>query len=220
MITLKFCKKDELAFVSHIDLLRLIVRTVRRSGLDVKFSEGFNPHMMLNFSSPLPVGMNSSAEFVTIHTDCKATKFLEAYNKVAVKGLEGISAYDVNKNPNLAAKVVAADYSIRHKGACAFKQEIEDILNKSEYYIEYPTKKNPKGQRDAIPSLFGLKVYNDTICVCLSAGNETLRADRFFEHIARIFDIELDMASIWRYNQYVRAKLLTNVEDFLANKHT
>ncbi|MBO4535357.1 MAG: DUF2344 domain-containing protein, partial [Clostridia bacterium] len=48
MITLKYCKKDAMRFVSHIDGMRNQMRAMRRTGLDVAFSQGFNPHMLLN----------------------------------------------------------------------------------------------------------------------------------------------------------------------------
>ena len=46
MITLKYYKKDKAIYLSHIDVLRHMNRTFRRAGIDVAFSQGFNPHMV------------------------------------------------------------------------------------------------------------------------------------------------------------------------------
>ncbi len=218
MITLKFEKRGAMAFVSHIDLLRHITRAIRRAGIDVKYSEGFSPHMQLNFGVPLPLGTNSVAEYLTVNTEEGAESFLKRYNAVSPEGLKALKCFEVGKNPNLAAKVVAADYSVKQKGAIMYKKEIENIINLREFIIEYPSKKNPSGVKDIIPSLYGLKVYEDTIIFCIAAGNDTLRADKFAEALSKRFGFECDISEIWRYNQYARDKVLINVDEYLKAK--
>ncbi len=217
MITLKFEKRGAMAFVSHIDLLRHITRAIRRSGLEVKYSEGFSPHMQLNFGVPLPLGTNSTAEYLTINTEENGETFLKRYNAASPDGLKAVNVFEVAKNPNLAAKVVAADYSVIHFGAISFKKEIENIVNLKEYIIEYPSNKNSAGVKDVIPYLYGLKVFEDRMIFCIAAGNETLRADRFAAALSKKFGFECDLAGIWRYNQYVRDKLLKNVDEYLSD---
>ncbi len=216
MITLKYQKKGAMAFISHIDLLRHIVRIVRRTGVKVKFSEGFNPHMQINLGVPLPLGINSASEYVTINTEAQADEFLEKYNNAAPEGLKALAAYPVDKNPNLAGRVVAADYSVRHQGAAQFKAEIENIINTRGFTIPYPTKKNPNGEKDISSLLYGLKVYDDSIIFCIAAGNDTLRADRLAEALAERYGFEVDLPEIWRYNQYVREKVLLNVDELFC----
>lgn len=53
----------ELRFLSHLDNIRTIFRAIRRSGIPVAFSEGFNPHQKISFGPPLPVGYSSDAEY-------------------------------------------------------------------------------------------------------------------------------------------------------------
>lgn len=215
MITLKFEKQGAMSYISHIDLLKHVVRTIRRTGVDVKYSEGFNPHMLINLGVALPLGIKSSAEYVTVNTDVDVNMFFKLYNASAPEGLKAVEAYQVNKNPNLAGTVVAADYSVKHKGAEVHKKEIENIVNLKEYYINYPTKKKPDGTKDVIPCLYGLKVYSDTIIFCIAAGNETLRADKFVSALAEKFAFNVDLSEIWRYNQYIRENILVNVDDYL-----
>ena len=44
MIAFKYTKTDGAEYLSHLDLLRHITRTLRRSGIQVNASEGFHPH--------------------------------------------------------------------------------------------------------------------------------------------------------------------------------
>lgn len=56
-------KGEELRFLSHLDYASAIERMIRRSGIKMAYSEGFNPHMKISFSSALALGITASAEY-------------------------------------------------------------------------------------------------------------------------------------------------------------
>jgi radical SAM family uncharacterized protein/radical SAM-linked protein len=56
----------ELRWMSHLDNIRTIFRAIRRGGIPVAFSEGFNPHQKVSFGPPLPVGYTSEAEYFDV----------------------------------------------------------------------------------------------------------------------------------------------------------
>lgn len=57
-----FRKVGPLRFLSHLDLARVVDRAVRRAGLPVKYSEGFNPSARIGYCSALPVGTAGERE--------------------------------------------------------------------------------------------------------------------------------------------------------------
>lgn len=61
-----YSQGDEVRFISHLDFLRTIVRTFRRAGLPVKYSEGFNPHMVMTIGLPLSVGTTSCCDCLEV----------------------------------------------------------------------------------------------------------------------------------------------------------
>ncbi|MBU6430635.1 MAG: TIGR03936 family radical SAM-associated protein, partial [Cyanobacteria bacterium REEB65] len=63
----RFVKDGDLRFISHLDLARLFERALRRAGLPVVFSQGFNPHPAIEFAAPLALGVTSEAELVDIY---------------------------------------------------------------------------------------------------------------------------------------------------------
>jgi radical SAM-linked protein len=63
---INFSKDAPLRFLSHLDLLRLWQRAVRRSKLPVAYSAGFNPHQRISFASALAVGATSGDEYLDI----------------------------------------------------------------------------------------------------------------------------------------------------------
>lgn len=57
-----FTKKGRMKFISHLDLMRTLMRALRRSDLPVKISEGFNPHLKLSIKRALKLGVESEGE--------------------------------------------------------------------------------------------------------------------------------------------------------------
>ncbi len=65
-LRLKFQKVDQLKFVSHLELMRVMERTFRRLELPLKFTQGFNPHPKISYAAPLSVGVSSDSEYVDV----------------------------------------------------------------------------------------------------------------------------------------------------------
>ena len=68
-IRIKFAKRGSLKFVGHLDTMRYFQKLIRRAGIDIAYSEGFNPHQKLSFAQPLGVGMLSEGEYVDIEVN-------------------------------------------------------------------------------------------------------------------------------------------------------
>ena len=54
---LEFSKTGNIRFISHLDLLRLFKRTFKRSGIELVYSQGFNPTRNWALPSLFPLGM-------------------------------------------------------------------------------------------------------------------------------------------------------------------
>ena len=61
-VRVRFQKTGELRAVSHLDLMRAFERALRRTGLPLRMSEGYNPRPRLSFPAPLGVGMEGLDE--------------------------------------------------------------------------------------------------------------------------------------------------------------
>src|SRR5690242_15350351 len=62
-IRTKFRRSDEVKFISHLDLMKVFERAIRRARLPIAYSQGFNPHPGMVFGLPLSVGVTSDAEY-------------------------------------------------------------------------------------------------------------------------------------------------------------
>ena len=59
---IRFTKTDRLRFLSHHDLMRLFERALRRTGLPLRMTEGYNPHPIIAFPTALGLGIESADE--------------------------------------------------------------------------------------------------------------------------------------------------------------
>lgn len=68
-VRIHFQKTGKLQYISHLDLQRTFHRIIKRAGLPVWFTKGFNPHAKLVFSTPLSVGTQSVCEYLDLRMD-------------------------------------------------------------------------------------------------------------------------------------------------------
>ncbi|MCX5701952.1 MAG: TIGR03936 family radical SAM-associated protein [Candidatus Omnitrophica bacterium] len=61
-----FAKKGVMRFISHLDLMRLFMRALRRADLPIKMTEGFSPHPKLSIKRALKLGVESDNEEAVI----------------------------------------------------------------------------------------------------------------------------------------------------------
>lgn len=77
-------------FISHLDLMRLFMRALRRADLPLKITQGFNPHPKLSIRRALKLGLESENEEagVVLKEFVKAEEFKERLQKQLPEGIE------------------------------------------------------------------------------------------------------------------------------------
>lgn len=117
-IRIKFGKHGALKFIGHLDMMRYFQKALRRAGIDMKYSEGFHPHMILSFAAPLGVGITSDGEYfdIEVHSTRSSEESIKALNEVMVDGVEVTSYVALPDDAKKAMSIVsAADYEISFK---------------------------------------------------------------------------------------------------------
>jgi radical SAM-linked protein len=57
-----FAKRDDLRWLSHLDLMRVLQRAFKRAGIRVAYSQGFHPGPVMSFGPALAVGIEGLGE--------------------------------------------------------------------------------------------------------------------------------------------------------------
>ena len=164
-IRIKFSKSGLMRYIGHLDLMRCFQKVFMRSGIDICFSEGMSPHMIMSFASPLGVGLTSEGEYVDVEIGKKISseEAIRALNAQMPEGIEVTSFVEVE--PGKASKamsiVSAADYEVRFEGVEHFPSGWEEaaasFADKGPVMIEKETKSGSK-LTDIAPMIYEMRI--------------------------------------------------------------
>lgn len=179
-IRIKFSKHGAMKFVGHLDIMRYFQKAIRRAGLNIVYTEGFSPHMVMSFASPLGVGLTSDAEYfdIEIHGTISSKEALHQLNAVMTEGIEVLSFRKIpeDKTNKAMSLVAAADYLV------SFRKEMEpfeswedkfgEFISQKEIFIIKKTKKSEK-EMDIRPYIYEAKIQDHSVFLKLCAGSVT-----------------------------------------------
>jgi radical SAM-linked protein len=114
-LRITFAKGEEIKYISHLDLMRLWERTLRRARVPLAYSRGFNPRPKIAIAAPLPVGFTSRGEVmdVVLERHISPYNFAKGLAAHLPPGLELLSVEEVYpKLPSLQSQVRSAEYRV------------------------------------------------------------------------------------------------------------
>ena len=146
---MKFNKTGSMKFIGHLDVMRYFQKAIRRTELDVCYSQGFNPHQQLSFASPLGVGLTSDGEYMDIQLN-SITSSEDIKNKLNETMTEEMQILCVKVLPDDSktsmALLAAADYLVSIKDGYEvcndFQNKLQAFLQKEQLLITKKTKKS------------------------------------------------------------------------------
>ncbi|MEG0370792.1 MAG: TIGR03936 family radical SAM-associated protein [Clostridium sp.] len=219
-LLIKFTKNDEVKFISHLDTMRTIHRSLRRAGLPVSYSQGFNPHPSISVAAPLSLGLSSIGEYADIDFDfyVEEKEVIRILNEKLPFGMRVLSAiYIKEKKISAMAAVNGAKYTLRMKhnniSMVECKSYLNDILLQEEILKMKRSKKGPK-ETNVRPLILDLSVtgYNEEeveIDAFIMAGsNGSLSIDMLTSIIS-----DFSQDKIKGYNCLMRRNIYTKQAD-------
>jgi radical SAM-linked protein len=90
---MRFTKDGKARFLSHRELLNLVEQAIRRAGIPIVFSEGFNPRPRISFPTALPLGVSSGNEIMYFQLSewMSQTEIIRKINKGLIEGITVVS---------------------------------------------------------------------------------------------------------------------------------
>ena len=178
MIAFKYTKTDGAEYLSHLDLLRHIYRTLRRAEIEVNYSEGFHKHPRIFLNNPLGTGIKSVAEYATADVRCEGD-FMQRFNNFSPAGVKCLKWANVEKNQNYANCIVGCRYSA--EGIAPF--DVERVLSRQSITIT-----DMRGREtDIRPRIYGLEWQGERLVFTLGSGVNNVRPDLFCNFLCAQF---------------------------------
>ena len=207
-----FYKKQGLArYVSHLDINRCMQRALKRAGIAVWYTQGFNPHMYLTFALPTPLGYESECESMDLRvTDEMPLE--EVCRRLQAVLPQGLTVTGADTPVHSAEEIESADYRVTLMGGGHGPQEaaqaVQQLFEQAQIPVEKHTK---KGMRtvDLKPlcTLMGLTVEEDavTLQLRLAAGTTTnINPSLFLEALKGATGFEADVVRVQKQQVYVK----------------
>lgn len=196
---IKLTKTGILKYFSHLDWQNTFFKAIARSGLNVAFSQGFNPSMKISMGVALPLFAESTTEFVDIelYDHLEIAEIKNKLEKVLPKQSKIISIVKLDKSAkSIDTTVFWAEYKINilNPALYDFKNLVyntDKVLSSDEICIE---KKNKKGLIKKINFKESIKSYryeDENLFIVLKTGQNleggipSLRADVLMELITK-----------------------------------
>jgi radical SAM family uncharacterized protein/radical SAM-linked protein len=138
-IRMKWSKGEEVRFTSHLDVIRMFERAIRRSGIPIAYSFGFHPHLKIAFGPPLPLGFISDSEYLDIQLDEPYTESVfHRLSGALPSGFKLLSAKPIfGKTQSLSSMINSASYMVSfEKPSEPLEKKIEEIVNKKNLMVK------------------------------------------------------------------------------------
>lgn len=192
---IRFGKQPRLRFISHLDIQRFLHMALNRTGLPIKYSEGFNPHPQMAFGSALALGWTSDYEILDVKLSAPMgrRKCEEALRFALPEDLPVLEVRLVDdRRPSAMAQVFASDYTVTLSGEGA-----EKALGQIDAFMEADSvaamKKSKSGEKEINirPLVLSMeRCENGFTCRLMLTEKENLKADLLAKTLAKMAGIE------------------------------
>ena len=158
-VRMRFVKRGPIKYIGHRALMRFFQKVFRRSGLDVSYSQGFNPHQKISIAFPLPLGTTGTHEYMDIELDAEMAggELISRLNNALPPDIR-VSEVKIPQTKTSTLKRAAYTVEIELKESVPeLKNEIEKLLDSSEIIVEKKTKRGIS-ETDIKPSIVSYEI--------------------------------------------------------------
>ncbi|WRS28273.1 TIGR03936 family radical SAM-associated protein [Oscillospiraceae bacterium MB08-C2-2] len=139
-------KAGRAKYLAHLDLMRSVSRAIKRSGLPVWYTQGFNPHMYLTFSLPLSLGYEGMWETVDIRLNEEICSE-EIISRLSPCLPAGFEIFRVSTPVQEPSAIEWADYHVEllfdEEGADRMSHALARLMEQPEILVMKKAKKGP-----------------------------------------------------------------------------
>ncbi|MDY6917911.1 MAG: TIGR03936 family radical SAM-associated protein [Chloroflexota bacterium] len=115
-LRISFSRDEMVKYISHLDLMRLWERALRRAEIPMLYSQGFSPHPKISIAAPLAIGVTSEGELMDVLLRKRVSPYYFA-KTIGEQLPEGVALSRVEqvslKLPSLQSQVRQAEYRVK-----------------------------------------------------------------------------------------------------------
>ena len=154
-LRLRFKKTGRAVYISHLDLMRTMQRAFSRAGLELKYSEGFNPHPQISIVLPLSVGAASVCELMDfrLKAETELASLPQRLTAVLPEGIEVTEAYEqTRKSAELKWLEIEGLFEYDERDTAEMARGLETFFAQEQILVMRKTKRG-MGETDIRPAI-------------------------------------------------------------------
>ena len=206
-LRLRFEKTGRAVYISHLDLMATMQRAFARAGLELKYSEGFNPHPLISILLPLSVGTGSRCELMDfrLRENAVPEELPARLTAVLPEGIRVLEAYP-SERKSAQLKWLEIEGSMEYDHGAPDPGRLEEFFRQDEIVIEKKTKRGI-GQSDIRPAIRSIRFDRDgeniRLHAVISAQEPTLNPDLLPSALRQLCpELAPDFAEFMRLETY------------------
>lgn len=190
-LQVRYAKRGRARFMSHRDFHRAFERALRRAGVPMALSSGYNPHQRISFSNASPTGAATEAEYleISLRESVAPQAVADALNQALP---DGLAVLEVVPSPpgGIADRLQASAWEIRVVGLsrAVLESAVAALLASDHIEVERMTKTGLRSF-DARDAVIELSVTQDDALLLISRhGTPLVRPDDIVQALGRVHE--------------------------------
>lgn len=211
---MKFSKTGRAKYISHLDVMHVMQRSIARAGLPVWFTEGFNQHAYISVALPLATCFSGECEFLDFHM-LADTVPADAADRMNAAFPEGFYAYEIYDIADGGMKIRDIGFS-RYRIICTLDQGVPEgfvescraLFQQEELLVMKKSKRGEKlvNMQDLLRGVtFAAGEHTMEIQAVCAAGQENLSPEYVVKAIRdHLPEVSIDGVSYHRQMVYTK----------------
>ena len=215
-LRVRFAKTGEMALLSHLDLVRMLERALRRSQLPVSFTGGFHPLPRLQVALALPLGAEADSDWLDL-SFTEAVQPAQLMDRLAPLLPEGFSLLEAHgvpvKSPALSQMLHSAHwrFCLQPSGPDPLPAErrcqeaLGELLGAEALLLEELDRQGRRRRRDLRPLLLDLHWHHWSpqqlelgLETLVQANGRSLKPDQLRQLLGQRLGCELQQTQLRR----------------------
>ncbi len=180
---MKFAKEGRAKYISHLDLMHAMQRSMARCEMPLWFTEGFNQHAYVSVALPLSTGYSGEWELLDFNllSESVPVNAVDALNAVFPEGLRAIEIYPLSDGGMPLRDIAWSKYRVTWSFAGSvpedFVKDVSELFSRDTIEIVKRSKRGEKlvNMRDFLTEVHLTKQDNQVIVEAITAaGNNNM----------------------------------------------
>ena len=194
-----YAKQDAAKYFSHLELVNIFLRALKRAEIPLKFSQGFHPKPKISFDDPLPVGMESEQERfkLSVPDFVEPEMLIKQLNLHLPQGLV-INSCRIISSSGECQSPQASTYRVTLQATEFNRQNLVSYIQSTDFPISLSNRKG-KLKKVNLKDMVEKLELKDSKCLQValtSQPGKTIRPEHILRHIFELKEDQIRQARV------------------------